>query len=271
MTARLIRQKSTCRRHAEWHLAQANESAEVDVIVTAVRLKHRLSPRRLRNDIRWANTHYRTRADLGSDARWRERCERLRDVEKLARKLREKLSDETGEWVRHRISGSFPLGEGAPRVRKHRRAAGYRSRDPAPSLYALCHGLARLARVAVREVSREVEIKTGEAESIRPLTSPTAPWPQERNAFHWLIGVELVGIFERHFGRRAAPGRSHNDYTGETGEANSPYIRFAHAVLADLGIKSNRGKPYSRETIARELTRIKTGAPARRKPKYERV
>src|SRR5215207_1612042 len=135
----------------------------------------------------------------------------------------------------------------------------------------LCHGLARLARVAVREVSREVEIKTGEAESIRPLTSPTAPWPQERNAFHWLIGVELVGIFERHFGRRAAPGRSHNDYTGETGEANSPYIRFAHAVLADLGIKSNRGKLYSRETIARELTRIKTGAPARRKPKYERV
>jgi hypothetical protein len=226
--------------------------AEVDHILEAVGERFvppGLSGRRLRKDIDWAGTHYHVRAE-GSDARWRERCERLRDVEKLARKLRKKLSDETGEWVRHRISGSFPLGEGAPR------AAGYRSRDPAPSLHALRHGLARLARVAVREVTKVETLLLDGSKSIGP-TGPNRPWPNERSAFNWLVEW-LAEIYSRHFGRDAGSSRE-----TDGPDVNGPYIRFVEAVLADLDILNRRGgkpKPYSRAYIAREL-----GATAARK------
>ena len=124
MTARRIREKSLRRREWERRLAQSHVDAKVDHILEAVRsgrvsIPAGLSRRRLRRDIQWAHTRYLTLPDLGSDARWRERYERLARIEKLARELKGLLSGETGRWVRDRISGNFPFrGEGTPRPAK---------------------------------------------------------------------------------------------------------------------------------------------------------
>ena len=70
------------------------------------------------------------------------------------------------------------------------------------------------------------------------------------SAFDWLVGVRLATVYERHFGQPAGRSRM------KDGQVGGPYIRFVQATLRELGIL-NRGKPYSRETIARSVSRAR--------------
>jgi len=236
--------KSLRRRDRETRLAAAIKRANVEHILDAVGRKHVpdfINRRRLREDIDNIGKIARTYADLDDDRLSRNRLKRLQEVERTARKLRSQLSDEDGRWVRQKLGPGFPLGEGEFRRKR---------KDRAPSISGLMFGSARLARLARRERGR---------------SSPYAPVPQDRSAPEWLIGVHLPEIYHRYFLKPPGVGRSHDPINELSGEANSPYIRFAEAVLTELGITTNRGAPYRRETISREFQRARSGEQPRRK------
>ncbi len=189
------------------------------------------------------------------------RRQRLRNIAKAARNLKELLTDETGAWVEHQLRSFFPLFEGEPRPMRSRNTIPRKTRiDPAPSLGGLKHGLARLGRTAAREAHRR---------------RPGAIWRQERNAAEWLMGVELPLVFERWFRRKPVPGRPHRPASkakpghpgrGESwGKADSPYIRFAKAAMKEAGIISNRGTLYDTESISGAMK-----GRTRRKPRPSR-
>jgi hypothetical protein len=71
------------------------------------------------------------------------------------------------------------------------------------------------------------------------------------SAFEWLVTKRLPEVFEQFF--RANP----------TTYRKGRYPNFALQVLAELEI-TNHGRPYSRETIIRELTRARSGRGRRR-------
>ncbi|PVE25954.1 hypothetical protein DC522_01560 [Microvirga sp. KLBC 81] len=225
------------------------KAANVDHILKAVGRMHiprTINRRRLREDIEWAGSLWDTLNELDSRGLWSGRVHRLKDIEMAARRLRSLLSNDTA-WLQQVIGQQFPLGEGAMRGKR---------RDPAPSLRGLVVGLARLARITNRA---------------RGQTKPEAPLRQDKSAAEWLIGTHLPEIFEQHFQQQAriARPRSHHGEKEITGKANSPYIRFAEAVLNELGIKSTHGGPYSRETILKVFQQTRSGAKPRRKPSSE--
>ncbi len=239
------REKSSSRLLAEARLAQAIKQADVEHILDAVGrefVRKRINRRRLRRDINEAAVDASVYAWLDSSRQRREFADHFEEIERTARHLRKLLSgSNAGKLARLNFRFSFPTREGNLRRKRVDRAA---------SMEGLVIGLARLARVARQERNRI------------PID---APMPRERNAREWLIVEYLPRIFERYFGREAKIGRAHNYIEGTTGKANSPYIRFASAVLNDIGIVTTRGKPYSPETISREFQRVRSGARPRRK------
>jgi hypothetical protein len=93
----------------------------------------------------------------------------------------------------------------------------------------------------------------------------------EHPPFTFLVGKQLVVVFERHFGARASIIRDKD--TGKI--SSSPYLRFAEAAVAELSkpptpwlsrlrIGTPRGGYYSRETIAKAVTNIRSGKPRRK-------
>ena len=91
------------------------------------------------------------------------------------------------------------------------------------------------------------------------------------SAFEWLAGVKLPEIFERHFGIKAKVDRD-PDRGSPHRPPEGPYIDFAEQCLIVLDITKN-GEPYSRESIARALTKSKSArsqAEARRKQHWDR-
>ncbi len=55
----------------------------------------------------------------------------------------------------------------------------------------------------------------------------------ERSAFEWLVGIHLVELYERHFQRKAGYSTP-----PEGGAPSGPYIRFTMSVLSELGIQN---------------------------------
>ena len=58
----------------------------------------------------------------------------------------------------------------------------------------------------------------------------------------------LLQTFERHAGKEATRSRP-----ATSGQADSPFIRFAVSALEELGIRTPKGGTYKRETVARAL------------------
>jgi hypothetical protein len=71
------------------------------------------------------------------------------------------------------------------------------------------------------------------------------------SAFEWLVAKGLADVFQQLF--RADP----------TVYRKGRYLNFALQVLTEFEI-TNQGRPYSRETIIRELTRARSGRGRRR-------
>jgi hypothetical protein len=72
------------------------------------------------------------------------------------------------------------------------------------------------------------------------------------SAFEYVAGYRLPRVFKKHFGQAATVQRKTD------GTPDGPYIRFAEAALAGLGI-SNHGRPYRPESIAKALANVKAG------------
>jgi hypothetical protein len=234
------------------HAKSRQTSARVESVILAVNPKkgQRINKRRLREDIDWAGTRARLQDDLDDGRLWRKRAERLQQISDAAVRLTKLMSEGTGNWACQRLAARFEVGIGEK--------SASRSRDTAPSLEALRAGLVRLARQADRELSSK-------------RTSSAAPWPTEMSATDWLVGVELPRIYKRWFNMEPGASRSSRDDHDFSNRAGGPFVRFVEAVLSDQGIISQRGTGYTRETIAREFTRIKAGrlrrAPLKLPPK----
>jgi hypothetical protein len=90
-----------------------------------------------------------------------------------------------------------------------------------------------------------------------------SPWAlanrfKERSPFEWLVGNWLPEIYAHYFGIRAGLQRRRD------GKLDGPFIRFAEKALVELRIM-HRGRPYTREAIARALTDARANR-VRRKP-----
>ena len=85
------------------------------------------------------------------------------------------------------------------------------------------------------------------AKKRRVESAPTAGKLNSRrpSELEWLAGVLLPLVYERHFLRRA--GRSQS----AEGEPGGPTVRFAKAVLKELGLKN-----FKRASIVRAFTRL---------------
>ena len=88
---------------------------------------------------------------------------------------------------------------------------------------------------------------------------PTSIWrDRPRSAFENLIG-SLSDVFRKEFCLEPTFHRRASDK-----QPDGPFIRFVVRVLAEFKI-TNRGRAYSRESIAKALTDVRTGR-VRRKP-----
>jgi len=66
----------------------------------------------------------------------------------------------------------------------------------------------------------------------------------------WLIGKDLVNVFEKHFAKQAVRARDPD------GQPDSPFVRFVTAVTAELG------EPVVDETVSKAMSavaKVKTG------------
>lgn len=72
----------------------------------------------------------------------------------------------------------------------------------------------------------------------------------KRNAFEWLAGKRLPQLFYRHFQADVTLRNSNR-------KADTPYTRFAIAVLQELNINTPKGKRYEPETIVRAVSNAK--------------
>jgi hypothetical protein len=77
----------------------------------------------------------------------------------------------------------------------------------------------------------------------------TRPVLLKGSAFDWAM-LSLMQSYSNYFRRKAGVSRL-------DGKIGGPFIRFADAALGELKI-FNDGKPYSRETIARAVTALKS-------------
>ena len=81
----------------------------------------------------------------------------------------------------------------------------------------------------------------------------------ERPPKEWFVGEILPRVFESNFGRPAKVSRPDELKVGAKA-ADGPYIRFAVAVMREMGMR------ISPETVARSLKQVRAGR-ARRKPR----
>jgi hypothetical protein len=199
----------------------------------------------LRGDLLGCFLQWCSLTQLTSDKIARERIQRLALIARRAEEVLALLDDGLiGGWASQEVAMTFPLTEGGP-VRK---TAEFRTDqgqpDPAPSFNGCVAGLERLAAAARHKAK---------------YFSDKALYRLPRSPFEFFVANVLTKVFEVHFGR---PMRKFSrDPAGS--KARGPYIRFAVAVLRELGI-TNNGKPYAPETIARAITDVRIGRVRRR-------
>jgi hypothetical protein len=126
--------------------------------------------------------------------------------------------------------------------------------------FSECERLQEEVKYLIERVDLEIEDLTFELrwgpdwlENIRRGLAPRAladRW-KARSPFEWVAGHYLPELFRTHFGRKPTFNRG-------KGVPDSPAIRFIERALTELGI-TNRGRPYSRGSIAKALTDARTG------------
>jgi hypothetical protein len=149
------------------------------------------------------------------------RTERRKRATKIAHKTSELihlLNDPAGDWVLSRIGRLLSLRE--------------RNEDEKiASLASLTRSLGELLSV-VGTIERQC---TGTASFREAL--------DVRPSF-WLIGNDLVNVFEKHFAKPAVRTRDSD------GQPDSPFVRFVTAVTAELG------EPVVAETLSKAMSTV---------------
>ena len=156
------------------------------------------------------------------------RTERREHAAKIAHKTSELirlLNDPAGDWVRSRIGRLLSLRERNEPLRERNED------EKIVSLASLTRGLGELLSV-VGIIERQC---TG-TESFREVLNV-------RPSF-WLIGNDLVNVFEKHFAKQAVRARDLD------GQPDSPFVRFVTAVTTELG------EPVVAETVSKAMSAV---------------
>ena len=193
------------------------EVSQVETIISETGIKTVQDFALLRRDLDWTRTWYDTRKELTDLPNQKAK---VGQIEKTARKLSSLLAaDDAWAAISSALADVNPKStNGREGIAKA--AANYNKPIKEPAW----------ATKASKRISAELGMTL--------------------SAFDWLVGVHLATVYERHFGQPAGRSRMNN------GQVGGPYIRFVQATLRELGIL-NRGKPYSRETIARSFSRAR--------------
>jgi hypothetical protein len=172
----------------------------------------------LHHDLGWARTWYFSRKGLTA---LKKRQVKVGKIEKAARKLSSLLSAKDA-WA----AISSALADSKP---------------PAPTVV-------KLIIKAAADYNKPIKQPAWATEASKRIRAELGM--NTLSAFDWFVGVYLARVYERHFGQPAGRSRMNN------GQVGGPYIRFVQAMLRESGIL-NRRKPYSRETIARAVSRAR--------------
>jgi len=273
MQLALIRRRNGLRPHECQE--QIVERADVEAILAAVEpgylekkrpqyIPRWINRRRLREDINACLRRFHLHEFVDDDALGNNRLKRLEQFTRLADDLlrfmgsdcrREELAaipvaederDPAGRVALDLVAPYFHASEGWP--------GDDGSDDPSVSLYGLQQGLLRLA-IASQSVLK-APVRDGEGNIVvgadgEPIRAyqPRALLKQPRNAGADLVGRHLPRIFERWFGCKAGAGRPHPDGEPSKSTADTPFVRFAVAVLKDLNGQDRSIPVYTPNTV----------------------
>lgn len=186
---------------------------QVETIISETGIKPVQDPAVLLRDLKWTQNRYVTRKDLTDLPKSQAK---VGQIQKAARKLSLFLAAEDA-WA----AISSALVDVKPDART----------------------VVKLIAAAAADYNKPIKEPTWVTQASKEISAELGM--NTLSAFDWLVGVRLATVYERNFGQPA--GRSRTN-----GQVGGPYIRFVRAALRELGIL-NRGKPYSRETIARSF------------------
>lgn len=158
-----------------------------------------------------------------------------------------------GTWyrVRNRLSGRKNLGKKFEKVAKAAQRLNLSIDDDVRP---------HLPRRLPNQLARIEALENYEPERDRHPAIEEALGMNAWSPVEWLVGQTLVAIYEKHWGEKA--GYSIRRDKGD-GLVVGRYIDFAEAVLNFLQIFP-QGKPYSRASIARAVTKCRSGKPRRK-------
>lgn len=195
-------------------------------------LPNKINRRLLANDIIAALDFYSGCRNESRKSVSTERRKLAADIAKTAGELSRLLENaKHGKWAQRRLAIAFPhplhggdLGE--------------------PSFGALASGIRELKFFAERVAARSEpgnSLVRGHLKRARPdLALGVTP-------LMWLLGGDLVQIYQQHFRRSAGRSRSSDGATGPGG----PYVRFARAVMQEFA------EPVSAHTVEAAIKRAR--------------
>jgi hypothetical protein len=173
-------------------------------VLAAVRSKYTpdgLDCEKLRKDLVWAGTLYRTSVDLRAKAKRDRRVMMALGAATRFQNALERLEDR-----------DLPIIDATV--------------DVGPPLTEKLDGFIKQAEAALKPPGPEPEWQQdAAAQMVRELHL------NERSPFEWLAGIHLAGLYERHFKRTAG-----YSIPASGGAPNGPYIRFVMCALTELGI-----------------------------------
>ena len=217
----------------EWSMSGLNslDASAVERILAAVGEKFiplDLDKQKLVTDLASCLATYSSAAQRRSDKQTKDRVRRLKSIQNAAKRLeRQLVPDDIWDWS---------------------------------DRYSECEYLQNEVKYLINRLDLEINDLTFELEwgpdwheAIRRNLAPRAladRW-KARSPFEWVAGHFLPELFRTHFGKKPTVNR-------RKGVPDSPAIRFIERALIELEI-TNRGRPYSRESIAKALTDVRTG------------
>jgi hypothetical protein len=185
---------------------------------------------KLAEDLATCFTGYSSAVQRRSDKPTKDRIHRLKSIQKAAKRFEGQLMpDDVWDWS---------------------------------DSYSECELLQSEVEYLIKRLDSEIEDLTWELEwgpwqdfreAIRRNLSARAlanRW-KVRSPFEWVAGHFLPELFRTHFGKKPT-------FSRWKGVPDSPAIRFIERALIELEI-TNRGRPHSRESIAKALTDVRTG------------
>ena len=194
-------------------------------------IEWQLATDNLKNDLIWCYAHYQSLVQHGSSKLAKSKQKHLLEIAEAANDFVRLFEGELNRWGRNQI------------------AAALHAKIPESGLSI--EKVLSAVRM-VHEIANSAADPGSNNYAIYHLKSANS-------AVENIVRGVLRQIFELHTGKKATLGRP-----ATSGQADSPFIRFALSALEELGIRTPKGGTYKRETVARALAE---SAGSRRKKK----